>query len=228
VDWLSLPWQPPAPQVHVVIDHGIRAARQIAGFNWPAWIEAGAAFIAAVAASIALWYNAFPLCDLYELKCCEINGNLKLKCGVKNVRNGYSSEVKIWLLEYGEISEFPNPDHYIAPMGPHEKLDPKFESEEIKLDGQKTTGYKFRVLLKWKALFGTVGETYVEEHFGKDKTNRTRTRAVYFPERIWRTIWRYDWKGRDEFISPWGRVRRTPVWCIVRIKNLVPKRAQKV
>lgn len=211
MNWLQLPLLPPAThQVHLVIDHGIRAvAPPPSGPNWGT-IEAVGVVIAAVTGSIALWYNAMPLCDVHRLNVLRNGDKLRIETEVKNVGNGYSPEVKIWLLEYGEVSDFTKPDHYIAPMGPHETL--KFESADIIANG-KVTGDKYRVLLRWKALLWTIGETYLEEHFGDDdETERQRIKLVYPWGRLWRSIRKYNGRERERFVSPlqwlWRKAKR--------------------
>jgi hypothetical protein len=137
---------------------------------------------------------------------------VKLRCGIKNTGNGPAFEVKVWLLEYGRLPDLRDFEHYVAPLGPGEhyvgpaenylgsgiggNYDRPFVSADMSLDGREPKDESFRLLLTWKAMFFTYGESYVEEHFGNDKTKRPRIHIVYPWECIWRRMSRYDRTGR--------------------------------
>lgn len=165
-------------------------------------------------------------------------GSVHLICRIKNTGNGPAFRVTLWLLEYGGISGGAfDYEHYIAPLGPGERYegpepvephgDRLYRSASVSLGGavpKKVNGENempFHVLLRWEAMFWTVGESYVEEHFGEDeeprgnlfkrewarrkprpapaphfKTRRPRIKRVYVWERAWRTLRGYDRKGR--------------------------------
>lgn len=133
---------------------------------------------------------------------------MKLVCGVKNTGNGPAYRVTLWLLEYGHLTDLLDAEHYVAPLGPGEHYkgphvlendDRPFVSAEMSLGGRepaKRDDDSFRMLLRWEAMFWTYGESYVEEHYGSDKTKRPRVKVVYPWERIWRKCRGYDWTGR--------------------------------
>jgi hypothetical protein len=176
------------------------------------WALALSGFIAAVAAAVALWFNALPFCDVYNVNTERDGDAVHLICGIKNTGNGPAFRVTLWLLEYGGISGGAfDTEHYIAPLGPGEHYrgpipvgdydDRLFRSASISLGGaepKKEEGENempFRMLLRWEAMFWTVGESYVEEHI-RPKTKRPRIKVVYPWERAWRTLRGYNWKGR--------------------------------
>jgi hypothetical protein len=112
-----------------------------AGLNWAQLVQALAALIAAVAGSVALWLNAMPFCDMYDLEVKEApdDDGVRLRCGVKNSGNGPAFRVNVWLLEYGRIRKLPHSQHCIGPLGAREhyvgrtdadgKTDPLFTSD---------------------------------------------------------------------------------------------------
>lgn len=132
------------------------------------WVLSLAGVLAAVIAGVALWFNALPFCDVYNVSVERRGGSVKLVCGVKNTGNGPAYRVTLWLLEYGHLTDLLDAEHYVAPLGPGEHYkgphvlendDRPFVSAEMSLGGRepaKRDDDSFRMLLRWEAMFWTL------------------------------------------------------------------------
>lgn len=164
------------------------------GENVALWIQAIAAIVAVLVAGLALLFNVMPWCDMADVEVRKQNGSVRLESKVKNTGRGQAFNVRIWLLEYGNVENLPDSRGYIGLVSPDTEL--PYRSAEISLGGRPPANDRYRVLLTWDAVFGLCsGEAYVEEHYGH-QSYRPRVKLLYPWTRIWRTITQYDLRGR--------------------------------
>jgi hypothetical protein len=195
-------WSTPSPQAVYVV---VTSAQ-----TWVAWLQAGASMVAALAALFALWSAFMPWCDLVDVKVIDDPEGtdpptgIKLVAKVRNAGRGQALAAWVELLEFGGLSDPRNWDNYVGPVGPQTTIDQPFQT--LRLHGTPE-GRRFRVRLRWKALFGVHGEAYVEEGYGTQPSRRPRIQVLYPHKRFWRWITRYDARGRT---PPLGLKMRAP------------------
>ena len=104
--------------------------------NIAMWIQAVGAILAVLTAGFAFWFNVMPWCDMANVEVMKLDGGVKLKSRVRNAGRGQAFQVRIWLLEYGGITDLKDSRGYIGALSPDTELVPPYESAELSLGGK--------------------------------------------------------------------------------------------
>jgi hypothetical protein len=141
-----------------------------------------------------------PWCDLVDVSVENVSTDnpptrIRLVTKVRNAGRGQALSAKVELLEYGGLASPATGgwDNYIGPLAPQTTAeDLQFQTLDL---ADTPANDRYRVLLRWKAMFGVHGEAYVEEHYGASSL-RPRLKVLLWHNRLWRWITRFNTRGR--------------------------------
>jgi hypothetical protein len=145
-----------------------------------ALLAAVGSLIAAFVAGVAAWFSFMPWCDLFgvEFVVVESGNAVEMRATVHNAGRGQALVAKWSLVSYEGMANLPHATAYLGPLFPDERR-PINHTVQLPTPVQQKLDPGYAMILRWSALFGVYGETFIETY--PVRSHRKRLRVCWSP-----------------------------------------------